>query len=203
MEKPECDQKWEAKVCTRLTIATADQIWPLVKDFFNMHKYFPNLTICCGIHGNNGEPGCIRYCAGSSIPSTAGESTVSWSTERVLAVDHVEKSLTYEILDCNVGFKSYVSTMKIRPGDGDGGKGCVMEWFIAVDPVEGWSFEDLVRKYEAALQCMAKRMEDAIVSPEKVNKIYIFIIQVAIVSLHRNLKSFGARSVTVVNNKYP
>ncbi|KAJ7965926.1 lachrymatory-factor synthase [Quillaja saponaria] len=160
-------QKWEGKVSARLTNATAEQIWPLFKDFFNLHKWFPSLPTCHGIHGNNGEPGSIRYCAGFSIPSSNGDKpTVSWSKERLIAVDHVDQSLRYEIVDSNIGFKSYESTVHVVPGSGsvDGQDGCVIEWFITVDPVDGWTIEDLMRKYEVGLQRMAKKMEDEIVN---------------------------------------
>ncbi|CAK8570536.1 unnamed protein product [Lathyrus sativus] len=151
-------QRWEGKVSTKLQNTTEHQAWPLVKDFFNLHKRFPNLATCYGIHGSNGEPGCIRYCAGFSLPSD-GSQEVSWSKERLVAVDDVERCLTYEIVDCNIGFKSYESTMRVI-GDGDGG--CVIEWLFAVDPVDGLESEDLVGKYGIGLQVMARKMEEEI-----------------------------------------
>ncbi|CAL5359173.1 unnamed protein product [Camellia sinensis] len=154
--------KWEWKVSTNLKHASADQIWLLFKDFFNLHKWFPSLPTCCGIHGTNGEVGCIRYCSGGRLASQGGDSPVSWSTERLTAVDPVERMISYEIVDCNVGFKSYVSTVKIVPGGGGDGKdeGCVIEWSVTVDPVEGWRLEDLVKRYQLALESMAEKMED-------------------------------------------
>ncbi|CAK7353144.1 unnamed protein product [Dovyalis caffra] len=154
--------KWEGKVSTRLAKATADQIWPLLNDFFNFHKWFPSLATCYGINGTNGEPGCIRYCAGFSIPSNDTDQPVSWSTERLTAVNHVERSLSYEMVDGNIGFKSYVSTVKVVPQGGDGQDGCVIEWSFSVDPVAGLVLDELVRKYEVGLQQMGKRMEDAV-----------------------------------------
>ncbi|XP_059644014.1 lachrymatory-factor synthase-like [Cornus florida] len=164
MEQKSQPPKWEGRVSTRLTYVSADQIWPLLKDFFNLHKWFPSLSTSYGVHGTNGEPGCIRYCAGSSIPSSGGEKDgdkpVSWCTERLIAIDPIDRSLSYEIVECNIGFKSYVSTVKIGPGGGDGGGGCVMEWWFEVDPVEGLTLEDLTKKYEVGLQRMAKKMEE-------------------------------------------
>jgi hypothetical protein len=153
--------KWEGKVCAGLTNAKADQIWALYKDFVNFHKWFPSLATCYGIHGTNGEPGCIRYCAGFSIPSdgAGADKPVSWCKERLTAVDNEGRSLSYEIVDSNIGFKSYITTVKIVP---QGADGCVIEWSFTVDPVEGWVLDDLVKKYEVGLQRMAKRMEDAV-----------------------------------------
>ncbi|XP_061373302.1 lachrymatory-factor synthase-like [Gastrolobium bilobum] len=139
-------QRWEGKVSAKLRSTTSEQAWQLVKDFFNIHKRFPTLATCYGIHGSNGEPGCIRYCAGSSIRSNGSES-VSWSKERLVAVDDVDRSLKYEIVESNIGFKSYEATMRVL-NDDDGSDGCMLEWSFVVDPVEGWVLEDLVRKYQ-------------------------------------------------------
>ncbi|RDX89104.1 Lachrymatory-factor synthase, partial [Mucuna pruriens] len=152
-------QRWEGKVSAKLRNTTKIQAWPLVKDFFNLHKRFPTLATCYGIHGSNGEPGCIRYCAGSSIPSN-GSGSVSWSKERLVAVNDVDLSLKYEIVDSNIGFRSYESTIKVlSDGDSDG---CMLEWSFVVDPVEGLVLEDLVRKYHVGLQLMAQKIEDEI-----------------------------------------
>ncbi|KAL2525571.1 Polyketide cyclase/dehydrase and lipid transport superfamily protein [Abeliophyllum distichum] len=152
--------KWKATVSTRLENANADQIWPFFKDFFGLHKWFPGLPTCYGIHGSNGEPGCIRYCAGFSLPSVDG-AAVSWCTERLIEIDHVEMSLSYEIVDCNTGFMSYIASMKIVPAADSGGEWSI-EWCFEVEPLVGWRLEDLVPKYESGLQLMVKKMEAAV-----------------------------------------
>ncbi|KAL2318197.1 hypothetical protein Fmac_032073 [Flemingia macrophylla] len=136
-------ERWEGKVTAKLRNATKEEAWPLVKDFFNLHKRFPTLATCYGIHGSNGDPGCIRYCGGSSIPSNASGS-VSWSKERLLAVDDVDLIIKYDIVDGNVGFKSYESTIKVLTHDDS--SGCMLEWSFAVDPVQGFALEDLLNK---------------------------------------------------------
>ncbi|KAJ4841187.1 hypothetical protein Tsubulata_040547, partial [Turnera subulata] len=143
--------KWEGKVSTRLTKARPDQVWALYKDFFNFHKWFPSLATCHGIHGANGEPGCIRYCAGFSIPSDPAAKDdgslhrpVSWSKEKLTAVDDIQRSLSYEIVDSNIGL--------FPEGGDDGQGGCTIEWSFTVDPVEGWALDDLVMKYEASVE---------------------------------------------------
>ncbi|CAN1161853.1 Lachrymatory-factor synthase [Linum perenne] len=149
--------KWTGKVQAAVKKATADQIWILFTDFFNIHKWFPNLPSSYGIHGTNGEPGCIRYCSGFSLPSSQ---LVSWSKERLTAVDHFRRFLSYEIVDCNVGFKGYESTVQIVPGEGEG---CLIEWGFRVDPVEGWTVDDLVKRYETVLIAAARKMEDDVI----------------------------------------
>ncbi|XP_010526098.1 PREDICTED: lachrymatory-factor synthase [Tarenaya hassleriana] len=153
-------EKWQAMVSTTLAKAKPDQIWPLFTDFFNLHKWLPSLATCHGVHGNNGEPGCVRFCSGSSIKSNGGDAVAGWSKERLLTVDHVDRVLSYEIVESNIGFESYVSTVKISPR---GGEGCVIDWFFTVDPVEGWSMDDLVIKYEKALEIIAMNMEKTVV----------------------------------------
>ncbi|KAF8008068.1 hypothetical protein BT93_K1907 [Corymbia citriodora subsp. variegata] len=158
--------KWEGKVSTRVTKASADQIWPLFVDFFNLHKWFPGLSDCHGIHGKNGEPGCVQYCTGFSLSSGGtsenGENRlVSWSKDRLINVDLLRRSLTYEMVDSNIGFTSYISMVRVVPGEREDEGGCTIEWSFAVNPVEGWVLEDLVRKYEVGLQGMARKMEDS------------------------------------------
>ncbi|KAL6980090.1 hypothetical protein U1Q18_021739 [Sarracenia purpurea var. burkii] len=170
MEQKSHLPKWEFKVSARLRQSTPDQTWLLFKDFFNLHKWFPTLPICYGIHGANGELGCIRYCAGFALQSRGNGGNVNgdnnsagWSMERLIGVDPVDRIISYEMVDSNIGFKSYISTVKIIPGAGDGhDEGCMIEWLLTVDPVEGWRLEDLVKKYESGLQGMAKKMEDAL-----------------------------------------
>ncbi|KAG8375613.1 hypothetical protein BUALT_Bualt10G0118600 [Buddleja alternifolia] len=158
-------KKWEAKVATMVHKAKADQIWPLFEDFFGLHKWFPGLTTCRGIHGSNGEPGCIRYCSGFGIKQESctneSNSKMSWSKERLVVIDRAQMTFTYEMVDCNIGYKSYVSTVKIVLGDEKRG-GCAVEWWISLDPVVGWKLEDLVKKYEVGLELMVKKMEAAI-----------------------------------------
>lgn len=152
--------KWDGKVSTRLTKATADQIWPLFKDFFNIHKWFPGSPSCSGIYGTNGKPGCIRYCSGFSIQPDTEKQPDNWAKERLTAVDDAEHSLSYEIVDSNLGFTSYVSKVKIVQAPGDG---CVIEWSFSVDPVEGSVLDDMLALYNAWLKCIGQRMEDHVV----------------------------------------
>ncbi|CAN7062903.1 unnamed protein product [Brassica oleracea var. botrytis] len=159
MEKASSPEKWQAKVSVTLTKSKPDQIWLLFTDFFNFNKWLQTLTTCHGVHGINGELGCIRFCSGSSIRSNGVEPTVGWSREKLVAVDPVERVMRYEIVESNIGFESYVSTVRILPRDEEG---CVIEWGFTVDPVGGWSLDDLVNKYEKALEIIAKNMEEAL-----------------------------------------
>lgn len=174
MEEKVQNPKWEATVARR-TNASADQIWQFLQDFFGINKWFPSLAISYGIHGRNGEIGSIRYCEGFSIPpqriftnsnNNNSEIVVGWSKEKLTEIDNAKKSLSYEIVDSNIGFNSYAATMKIVDNDGSGnsngneqGKGCIVEWSFSVDPVVGFVFDDLVKKYELGLEKMVQKME--------------------------------------------
>ncbi|KAL4307467.1 hypothetical protein S245_057057 [Arachis hypogaea] len=155
--------KWKGETSTKLEKAKAEQAWALVKDFFNLHKWYPTLPTCYGVHGTNGEPGCIRYCAGSGIPSSDGfgSESVSWSKERLVAVDDADRSIKYEIVESNIGFKSYEATMRVVE-ESDGG--CVIQWCFSVEPVQGWVFQDLLMKYRDGLKLMAAKIDDEIAS---------------------------------------
>ncbi|PON47419.1 Polyketide cyclase/dehydrase [Trema orientale] len=164
--------KWEAKVSAKLDKATVDQIWPLFTDFFNFHRWFPtNIEVCYGVHGANGEPGCIRYWSGSLTSSGNGEADEKpWGKERLLAVDHAEHILTYELLENNIGHKSYVSTVKIFPADKahdqDHPRGCVIEWSFSVDPIEGFTLDGMVAKYNEWIRQIAGKMEASLENSE-------------------------------------
>ncbi|CAA0810551.1 Polyketide cyclase/dehydrase and lipid transport superfamily protein [Striga hermonthica] len=146
--------KWEAKVSTLLEQVRPDQVWPLLEDFFGLNKWFPGLPTCHGLQGVNGVPGCIRYCSGFGI-KRKGDEEIKWSKERLVSIDRKEMTFTYDMVDSNIGFQSYVSTLKVfRDG--------TVVWWISLDPVDGWQLPDLVGKYENGLKGMVKNMEAAI-----------------------------------------
>lgn len=156
--------KWEGSVLAKLKGPKPDQVWPLLQDFFNFHKYFPSLPSCKGTEGVNGQPGCVRFCSGFSLSSdeSDGKPAATWATEKLIAVDPVGLSITLEVLDSNIGFESYVATLKVLPQDQE--DECMIEWKFEVDPIEGWRLEDMVGSYQYMLDRMARRIEEGIVS---------------------------------------
>lgn len=169
MDQKQVQAKWEGKVSARLVKSSVNQIWPLFTDFFNIHKWFPGVETCYAVHGNNGEPGCIRYCSSGSIKTSSNDvvKPPSWAKERLIAVDHDEHTLIYEVLENNIGFESYVATIKIVPGgEEDSPRGCVIEWSFAVDPIEGWALDDMERQYDEWLHLIADKMEGSHVNSE-------------------------------------
>jgi hypothetical protein len=162
MEAETGSKKWEGKVSAGLPIPTAAQVWPFLEDFCNLHKWLPCVETCYQVDGISGQPGMIRYCTGT-ITDGRDETMIKWAKEKLLTIDPIKRCLSYEILDNNVGLKSYAATMMVLPSDiGDGIHGCKIEWSFVSDPIEGWRLEDWVSFLEASLQSMAKNIQDAL-----------------------------------------
>ncbi|XAR53374.1 hypothetical protein NMG60_11021911 [Bertholletia excelsa] len=151
-------KKWEGKASAELATSRAEQVWPLLEDFFGLNKWFPTLTTCLPVHGVSGEPGCVRYCAGFKTPVNSGDKVVNWTKQKLLSIDPENLIFSYSIIDGNVGFNSYVSTVQVVPKE----EGCKIERWYEVEPVEGWNPEDLDHFIGSGLQTMAQRMEAAI-----------------------------------------
>ncbi|KAK1315067.1 Lachrymatory-factor synthase [Acorus calamus] len=121
-KKPKLE--WEGKVTATLTNTTADQAWSLLKDFTNHHKILPTLHTCHLVEGNDGEIGCVRYCA-----AAGGDGVVIWAKERLIEIDPVRRFLRYVIEENKIGFRQYFARIgAVDGGGGDGGGGwCVVE----------------------------------------------------------------------------
>ncbi|KAK2991820.1 hypothetical protein RJ640_006380 [Escallonia rubra] len=157
--------KWDGKAAAKLTGATAEQVWPLLEDFCSFHKWLPSIDTCHQVEGVQGQPGLVRYCASTVPPSDSGNAaTTLWCHEKLMAIDAAGRRLTYEVVDNNMGFKQYLSTIKVSPVEGDDKPSCEMEWSFVADPIEGWKFEDLLYYVESSLQAMAEKMVKAIQS---------------------------------------
>lgn len=166
----ESNPKWEGKVTVEVGGGTgAELVWPVLEDFCNLHKWIP-IDTCYQVEGIQGQPGLTRYCASAIRLRGAAEDaepTIKWAKEKLLTIDPAQRCLSYETLDNNMGFKSYVATLKVLPiiinNDGDGAEaeaaGCKIEWGFVCDPVEGWTFQDLNSYIESCLQFMAKKIE--------------------------------------------
>ncbi|XP_010432645.1 PREDICTED: lachrymatory-factor synthase-like [Camelina sativa] len=147
--------KWEGKHVAQVNGVTAEKVWSVFSDFCNIHEWFPALDTCYRVQGTDGEPGLVRYCASTK---TKDEETTKWAKERLVKIDLIGRCLSYEILENNVGFKSYVSTVRVMPEDGDDQVSRI-EWSFVADPVDGWKKEDLESYVDFCLQHMAKKME--------------------------------------------
>ncbi|KAH7524163.1 lachrymatory-factor synthase [Ziziphus jujuba] len=168
MEEENIGPKWEGGASAEIKGPTPQQVWDLLRDFGNLHKWIPSLDTCDLLdHGNQlpAQTGLIRYCASTKITSSAGiDQTITlWAKEKLIMIDPIKRCLSYEIVDNNMGFKSYVGTMEILPIINDDVKhGCKIKWSFVSDPVEGWRYEDLVSYIDSSVKLMAKKMEEHI-----------------------------------------
>ena len=165
-EDTEPEAKWEGKASAELKGPRAEQVWPLLEDFCNLHKVLPSIDTCYQLEVPK-EYGLIRYCAAStSSSSSLGEESIKWAKEKLLSIDPIKRSLSYEVLDNNVGIKSYVAVIKVLPINGDEEQGCQIEWSFVADPIEGWRSEDFFSYIDNSLQCMAKKIDETLQSTE-------------------------------------
>ena len=154
--------KWEGKVSAKLkTPITAEQVWPLLADFCNLHKWHPDVATCHPAHAPDAGPaqaGAIRYCASRAVPP---EAAVKWARERLIEIDPIGRRLRYEVQDNNVGFTYWIATMGVAAVDGGG---CEIEWSFVGEPPEGWSYGDVLSYYEFCIKSMANKMEHALLN---------------------------------------
>ncbi|KAL3330361.1 hypothetical protein AABB24_034279 [Solanum stoloniferum] len=165
MATQQLESKWEGKSIVDLKHPKAEQVWPLLEDFFNFHNWLPNIDTCHQINCDNKDE-IIRYCASIAPPSSSddGEAITKWCHEKLLTVDKIERCLSYEVLDNNIGIKSYVSTLKVFSSDGDDENGCQIEWSFVADPIDGLTLELFLGYVDSSLQGMAENMEKALKS---------------------------------------
>ncbi|OVA20240.1 Polyketide cyclase/dehydrase [Macleaya cordata] len=160
----EPQQKWEGKASAKLIGHPANQVWPLFEDFLTIHKWLPGVDTCNLVEGVPGQPGCIRYCSGTAVPSDGiDEAPISWVKENLLSIDSIQRCISYEVIEGNIGFENYIATIKlVSVEDQDGQSGSEIEWSFVVDPIKGWRFEDLVSYVDSSVHAIAKRMEEAL-----------------------------------------
>ncbi|KAL1532527.1 lachrymatory-factor synthase-like [Salvia divinorum] len=157
MEEANENPKWEGKATAKLLRPTANEVWPLLEDFCSLHKWLPTIDTCFKVVDDDEDNGLVRHCAAS--PQDGSDSEAQWCRERLTGMDPAGKWLSYEVVDSNMGFKNYKSTMKVVPIDGGDDLGCQIEWSFETDPIEGLSCEDLAKYVGIGLQGMALNME--------------------------------------------
>ncbi|KAK7351503.1 hypothetical protein VNO77_11015 [Canavalia gladiata] len=153
----ESEPKWEGKAIVELPGKEAESAWSAIQDFCNLHKWIP-LDTCYYVEGIQGQPGLIRYCASTVKDPESQTPTIKWAKEKLLTIDPIQHSLSYEVGENNMGFNSYVGTFQVLPLNGDPKLGCKIEWGFLCDPVEGWTFQALNSYIENALQFMANKI---------------------------------------------
>ncbi|XP_030452764.1 lachrymatory-factor synthase-like [Syzygium oleosum] len=160
----ETQPRWESKLIAELKGPTPGQVWPFLEDFCYLHKLLPTLDMCQQVEGVPGQPGLVRYVASTTFGDGSDPSKIKWANERLIVMDPNDKCFSYEVLDNNIGLKSYVATIRVMPMNDQDDKmvGCMIEWSFVADPVEGWGGQDMMSFFDFCLQSMAKKIESAI-----------------------------------------
>ncbi|KAH7283240.1 hypothetical protein KP509_35G067200 [Ceratopteris richardii] len=121
------DGKWKGGVRARL-LADATRVWEMVSDFGGVAKW----SLLAESRIVEGEPnvgGCIRYCKSRSI-GPDGENF--WVKEKLLECNHESFTLSYAVVDGNMGWKGYAASLRISDITADA---CDVEWVFELDPL--------------------------------------------------------------------
>ncbi|XP_068641981.1 lachrymatory-factor synthase-like [Aristolochia californica] len=152
--------KWEGKAAGKVNGVSADKVWSLVEDYGNVHKWLPTIDATTVVEGEPGKLGCVRRCSGPPAP---GSETPTFTNEKLVEFDPATRTLSYRVLDNNIGFGDFVATWKVVP-DSDGGS--TIEWSFVSAPIPYWEPEKVQGYIGFSVQGMAKAMEEAL-SPKK------------------------------------
>ncbi|BAD87063.1 hypothetical protein [Oryza sativa Japonica Group] len=149
---------WHGSVRAAVEGPTPDQAWALLGDFCSLHRWVPSVQTCRRVEGAEGQPGCVRYCAGPV--NKAAEAVAGWSKERLVEFDPVARRYSYEVVETNKGFGRYAATLRVEPDPA----GCAVAWSFEADPVRGWSLEGFVGFLDELARGVARRLEEEIMS---------------------------------------
>nr|XP_007152905.1 hypothetical protein PHAVU_004G170100g [Phaseolus vulgaris]ESW24899.1 hypothetical protein PHAVU_004G170100g [Phaseolus vulgaris] len=162
------EEKWKGKAIAEVKGVKAEEVWPLLEDFFGLNKWFPT-PLCIPVEGLSGQPGCVRFCAGFKTPvDDETKKTVNWTKQKLLSIDPSQWTFTYSIVEGNVGFHSYIATWKLKPTP----EGTEIQWHYEVEPVEGWKLEYLNTFTDKGLNAMAKKIEEGLKTMETALKFH-------------------------------
>ncbi|KAI3677271.1 hypothetical protein L1987_86894 [Smallanthus sonchifolius] len=85
----------------------------------------------------------------------------------------IQRTLSYEITENNLGFRCYVANMKVIDIEG----GCKIEWSFMSDAVEGMRLEDLLGIEKSNLETVVEGMRKEIQAMEiEINSIFMVFV---------------------------
>ncbi|XP_068638582.1 lachrymatory-factor synthase-like [Aristolochia californica] len=151
------EDTWEGKASAKVEGVSPDKVWAAIDDYAHFYKYFPSLDTTTIESGEPGKLGCVRLCSGDPLP---GSQERAFTNEKLVAYNPVERTLSYEVLENNIGFKDYVATLKVLPEE----DGSTIEWSFTSSPMPppGWSVEKITGYISFCANYMAgKIVEEA------------------------------------------
>ncbi|KAG6706002.1 hypothetical protein I3843_07G198800 [Carya illinoinensis] len=162
--------KWVENLTAELVIPTAEEAWPFLEDYCNLHKFAPDvIDTSHHVEGICNQPGLVRYCAATATRVWDGrlQPKQLWVHEKLIKIDPIKKSLSYEVTENNVGIKTLVGTCSAYPISKESKQGCKLQWSFVADPIPGWEQAEFASFIQAMLTSMAKNIEDTITAKKK------------------------------------
>ncbi|CAM04879.1 polyketide cyclase/dehydrase/lipid transport protein [Saccharopolyspora erythraea NRRL 2338] len=86
--------------------ASADEVWRLVREFDGLPRWHPEVAASEIEGGGDARPGCVR-----ALTLSDG----ALVRERLSALDDIQRSCTYEMLEGPFAVRRYVATLRLAP----------------------------------------------------------------------------------------
>jgi Polyketide cyclase / dehydrase and lipid transport len=102
--------------------ASADAVWSHVRDFNGLPQWHPAITASELTGGSGAEVGAVRRL-------TLGDGGVV--VERLLVLDDLDRTFTYEFVENPFGVRRYVATLRVAPVTASGE--AFVEWWAEFD----------------------------------------------------------------------
>ncbi|XP_068641979.1 lachrymatory-factor synthase-like [Aristolochia californica] len=130
------EDTWEGKSSAKVPGVSPDKVWAVIDDYANIYKYLPSIDATTIVSGEPGKLGCVRLCSGNPLP---GSQERAFTNEKLVAYDPAERTLSFEVVENNIGFKDYVATLKVLPEE----DGSTIEWSFVTPamPPPYWTLE--------------------------------------------------------------
>ncbi|XP_068660559.1 lachrymatory-factor synthase-like [Aristolochia californica] len=150
------EDKWEGKVSAKVPGVSADKVWAVIDDYANVCNYLPSIDTSTIESGESGKLGCVRLCSGPPIP---GGQDRSFTYEKLVVYDPVERTLSYEVVENNIEFKDFVATHKVLSEE----DGSTIEWSFVTPPIPSphWTAEKIMGYIGYSVKYMAEKIAEA------------------------------------------
>nr|BAC22641.1 lachrymatory factor synthase [Allium ampeloprasum] len=125
------EPKWTGKVSASLPNTKAEQAWTLLKDFVNLDKVMPSLSVCELVEGKPNAVGCTRYVKGMMHPMEVE----FWANEQLVELDDETMTYSYIFTKAFTGYEGYMGTMQLVEESDQ--KGTRFDWSFQCKYIEG------------------------------------------------------------------
>lgn len=150
---------WEGIARIYIRNLTADQVWPFVEDYCNIHKVFP-VTVSFCVGGVSLQPGQRRYLASVVPPSNGNSSgtTIRWEEQSLVEMNSIKRVMKFEFINNNENVKMFEATMHVAKRH----QGCELTWKYKTTPTVGYTNQVLLAELNGRLLTASVNMEQAV-----------------------------------------